>query len=100
MDLISNVVIHGQPYTVTVADIGREHMGLFCSETQTITIHSVCNVPYRVLAHELAHGGLFESGLSELLTDAQQEAICVAMEQTFGPILKELAERCQNKSGL
>lgn len=85
---IRSVLVHGHPYSVTRQPLKKAH-GEFDNSTFTLRINSAYAYPVRVLVHEMTHAGLAESGLDELLDPKMVEAICCAMEQTFGPLLKE-----------
>lgn len=62
-------------------DDGDTAWGLWKLETRVIELEQ--NAPralqWTTLYHELVHAALDDSGLGNLFTDAQQEAICDAM---------------------
>lgn len=89
------MTIHGADIEITLVDglKGKEEVELLGEadfEAKKISIRKDSASKYEILAHEMAHHGLEYSGLRELIDTNMEEAICVALEKTFGPLLKEL----------
>ena len=85
----------GGPITVTVVaklqDAGVDCWGMWRLDERTITIerHRSRKHMWSTLFHELTHAALDDSGLSNMLTDQQQEMLCDAlatarMRERFG----------------
>lgn len=88
--MIKSVQVHGVKVSISVEDTGDKH-GEFSSDENLITIGEGSKLcPFRILSHEMTHAGLMISGVSEVLDEKTEEAICVAMEGTFGPLLRLL----------
>lgn len=60
----------------------KDILGFFCSKSQTIYINSgLKGIRYKeVLYHEMMHATLCFAGVSQLLTNKIEEAICNAVE--------------------
>ena len=78
------VTIQGTVPVMLVAGLkdedGEEAWGLWCRRHRTIEIELTLPPPMQWSAyfHELMHAALDDSGLANLLTDTQQEALCDA----------------------
>lgn len=94
--LPKTVMAPGGPVTVEVCDKltdedGAHCLGLWLSRERRIKVerHPQPRQMWLVFYHELVHAALDDSGLSNLLTEPQQEALCDAlatarMRERFG----------------
>jgi Zn-dependent peptidase ImmA (M78 family) len=83
--LPATVMAPGGPITVTVVaklqDAGEDLWGVWKLDERAILIQRHRNKKHMwsTLYHELVHAALDDSGLSNMLTDQQQEMLCDAM---------------------
>lgn len=87
------VCVMGQWVEVTYHDEilygDNECDGIYCSSRCEIKIHKELKWDRmkQILIHELTHCVFDICGLDEILSPKQQEAVCKAMERSFGNML-------------
>jgi hypothetical protein len=82
--LLPSVLILGIRYKIIMKELDNLY-------GEMIRGKNVIHIDYRqppelmhsTLFHECIHSALYTSGVSELLTDEQEEAICIALESAF-----------------
>lgn len=99
-----SIEILGQEYSVSIVnycDLSDEDEtvhGLIDFDAKRIYIDSLAIDEKKSLLHEVIHGILFESGLSNLLESSLEEAIVVALENGLWNAGYTRAIRCDRQS--
>ena len=85
------ITVKGQEYKVTITELPSSHYGL--THVYNKTIH-VCNKKnnnetdlLKVFAHELCHAYFDEFNLSSVISDDNEELVCMMMEELLESIL-------------